>query len=535
MCSEGSTFRYNIDKLAVVNGSIRGWGWVQDTKDISSVLLILKNDKKETELLTNLTYTRVDVEKKYGKKKAAGFWFFKPLSSVPDRVLMRIIYKDGTSRQVDITSFMDSSRPIPPPMLSSCDLKKALMYLRQGRFGLLMKGAVKRLFTLTTRLRLAIRKHLTPPKMFRITASDLIIDHDLGGGANLYTEKLLGKLKEDGKSVAVLRYNFLNAIYSLKIFSPEKTISLELQRIDTFFFNYFENLSTVILNNIFSFEEPLLVLKMLEDIKLKSKHRCRIVFILHDYFCICPSYALLDSRGNYCGLPDSFEICEACLSSHNGNVAKFFPNGFPSIKEWRTAWERFFSVVDEIVCFSNRSVEILLKVYPSVSDKVVRHTHKIQAFSKKPRISFEKGIHIGIVGHISEEKGAKLVYDLALLISEKKLPVKLTVLGTIEAKYFHPTIRITGAYRREALPRLIEKTGANIFFIPSVCPETYNLVADELMALDLPLAVLSVNAAAERVKRYHKGLIIEETRVEDILMQLLKFFEFFSDKTRENK
>ena len=80
-----------------------------------------------------------------------------------------------------------------------------------------------------------------------------------------------------------------------------------------------------------------------------------------------------------------------------------------------------------------------------------------------------------------------------------------------------------GPYRREQLPGLVETCGANVFLLPSVWPETFSYVAEELMQLGVPLAVFDMGAPAERVVRYDTGLLIDRVDAAHALKQLMVF------------
>jgi len=59
--------------------------------------------------------------------------------------------------------------------------------------------------------------------------------------------------------------------------------------------------------------------------------------------------------------------------------------------------------------------------------------------------------------------------------------------------------------------------------IPSICPETFCYTAEEIMLMEMPLAVFDLGAPAERVRNYNKGLVIEKIDAQYALEELLKF------------
>jgi glycosyltransferase involved in cell wall biosynthesis len=113
---------------------------------------------------------------------------------------------------------------------------------------------------------------------------------------------------------------------------------------------------------------------------------------------------------------------------------------------------------------------------------------------------------IAAVGHLSVAKGAAMVNALAHGAQARGLPIRFVVAGTTDRP--DPGVTATGAFERERLPDLLERLGADGCLLPSLIPETYSYLADELMQTGLPLAVFDVGAPPERVRRYPGGLVL---------------------------
>ena len=67
----------------------------------------------------------------------------------------------------------------------------------------------------------------------------------------------------------------------------------------------------------------------------------------------------------------------------------------------------------------------------------------------------------------------------------------------------------TGRYRVADLPRLIGELRVNVCLIPSIWPETFCYVAEELLGLGMPVAVFDLGAPAERVRTSPRGVVLE--------------------------
>lgn len=65
----------------------------------------------------------------------------------------------------------------------------------------------------------------------------------------------------------------------------------------------------------------------------------------------------------------------------------------------------------------------------------------------------------------------------------------------------------------------------DLFFIPSIWPETFSYTTSEIMSMHMPVAVFPIGAPVERVKYYEKGLVLKETDAKSALKELQEFAE----------
>jgi hypothetical protein len=124
-------------------------------------------------------------------------------------------------------------------------------------------------------------------------------------------------------------------------------------------------------------------------------------------------------------------------------------------------------------------------------------------------------VHIGILGHITYLKGARVVAALVREVERRALDVRVTVFGTLDEPITAPCLTVLGDYRRDALPQLIRDSGANLFFFPSIWPETFSMVVQELMLMRLPIAAFRLGAPAERLATYGPASLIDADAVDD--------------------
>jgi len=80
---------------------------------------------------------------------------------------------------------------------------------------------------------------------------------------------------------------------------------------------------------------------------------------------------------------------------------------------------------------------------------------------------------------------------------------------------------MTGAYTHADLVDLIEANRINLAFFPSVCPETFSYVTEEMIRLDLPIVAFDLGAPGERLRGYRNGRLCPEVSAESALSTLL--------------
>jgi glycosyltransferase involved in cell wall biosynthesis len=349
----------------------------------------------------------------------------------------------------------------------------------------------------------------------------LIVDHGLGGGANQYREHLVDSIIKDGRSVVIVTNQLAtlshalilrNSRINLRFSVPDKDFILKMVRK--------LSVNEIIYNTAVSFPKPEEIPHLLVDIKQATSARLRI--LVHDFFLVCPSQFLIDHEGKHCHVPN-VSVCSSCLpKNQQGFTALFLERDMP---KWRSMWGALLLVADEIVTFSQSSSTLLLKAYPRIEKgRISVVPHKvIHVSGLPPTITNAKSLHIGVVGHIGFHKGSHFIHALAQEIRRRGIDVKIVVIGTIEVTCDPQVVTQTGAYKHDELRGLIEKSGANVFLFPSICPETFSYVVQELVTMLLPVASFNLGAPAERLATYSNGIVMDSMNPSAVLDDLISF------------
>ncbi|MFA5993669.1 MAG: glycosyltransferase [Parcubacteria group bacterium] len=338
----------------------------------------------------------------------------------------------------------------------------------------------------------------------------LFFDHELGGGANLYTKKIVEKRIKDGEKTFVCSYDFRNDSYHLKYYYQQWVVKYSFDRMEELQdFLDFVNLEKIIVSQLVSYSRPLEIISHI--IEMKTKKQCALDILVHDYFSVCPNYVLVNEQDEFCGVPN-VDKCKQCMSRNKNDFRQYVADS--DVETWRSAWENLLDFADDIICFSQASKDIFIKAYPQLKkEKIIIRPHSIDGEllrTIKKNKNTESVLTIGVLGGINKIKGSEIIKEMGIIIEKNNLPVKIVVIGEfIEKKYSH-RIQVHGKYAHDDLPEIINSYGMDIFLIPSIWPETFSYTTQEIMQMDYPLAVFDLGAPAERVKKYAKGLIIEE-------------------------
>ena len=360
----------------------------------------------------------------------------------------------------------------------------------------------------------------------------LILDHDRGGGANEYVKSMISIdslcliLKYDLKSKIFFVTNILNKEKSFKI----KTIKDIVKIIKLF------NIREIFLNELVDYPNILDLIDVLVD--LKKDLGVDLIFPIHDYFCICPVFYLLNYKQEYCKVPNNLSFCNKCLK-----LNPFIKIDLPYFQEeylnleiqlWREKFYKLLQNSSKILFFSKSSVDILKLAYPDIDNsKIEIKPHKVDYIRTAVIKKNTKTVNISVIGHISTHKGLNIICSIADYIYHTGYDIKIHHFGTeyiydndfSKSFNLNPIIIKHGKYNKGDLPELMEKNEIDCVLIPSIWPETFSYTTEEAIKMGMPVAVFDLGAPAERVKNYSKGIILENKNPEYIINKLLSCLE----------
>lgn len=347
----------------------------------------------------------------------------------------------------------------------------------------------------------------------------LFIDHSYGGGCDKYFWNQVRKLDKT-EVIVRLQYIIDYNCYRITLNGACRNFSIFDKDIENVFNQVTKfGLDRIILSNIVGYPSIDRIFKALADYK-KSKSYSKILYCLHDYYCICPDYVLLKDGYLRCKghcKRKEFNKCFEC-SIDSRLATDDIKNHIPLVK-WREKWLNLFTnTVDEIICFSNSSKIILEDIYPSIKNKIVVKPHEF--------LPFKHSIHIGIIGEIFRHKGSSIIDAIIDYAEHNNIwDISIYVIGSYYGnRSDSKLIKILGEYDRTELPSILKQHQIDMIFIPSVWDETFCYTAQEAIMTDLPVLCFGFGGQAEQVSQYSNGVILEDMNPEIIYSTIKQIY-----------
>ena len=235
-------------------------------------------------------------------------------------------------------------------------------------------------------------------------------------------------------------------------------------------------------------------------------------YSVHDMYVPCPTVYLIDSAGRYCNATTDPAICTRCLAQQPGLEGI-------DIQRWRERYARFLSGVRNVYAPSAWAARTFATYYPAATIAVAPHT--VDAWRTPATVAAfapfdlpdDDHRHVGILGAIGPEKGARVVEAMADRIRARKLPLRLVVLGYTDRENRHQSddlvFTVHGRYAREEIEMLCDAYRIALLAFPTIWPETFSYTLSEGWAAGRPALVPPRGALHERVEATGAGWLIE--------------------------
>ena len=233
--------------------------------------------------------------------------------------------------------------------------------------------------------------------------------------------------------------------------------------------------------------------------------KIKIVWTMHDLITVCPSYTMLDGKGN---------ICEKCLHGDFKNCYKNKCIHGSKLMSYLSYYEAkfikkndYYNKVDLFVCPSDFYKKKLEEANFTKSKIVtLRNPLEIKELDSK---SYVNGNYILYFGRLSKEKG---VLTLIKAMKDINYPLYIVGTGPIESELKQyveknnlTNIKFWGYQTGDTLNNLV--LGSKVVVLPREWYENGPYSAMEAMAIGKPLIVSSLGGLPELVQDGKNGYI----------------------------
>lgn len=286
-----------------------------------------------------------------------------------------------------------------------------------------------------------------------------------------------------------------------------------------------ERLKTIYENLLAAFQIDLVHVQhtmgmSLEIFYVAEKMQIPVYMTLHDYYFVCPTLRLLNTKRESCVGINDIEECKKCLNSEMGIYDKI-----DFISKWRAEHSKVLALCDKIIIPSQSAADILLKYFPEIEHKVqiIPHGINAQMFRKIDNHRTEHNkLHVAFVGGLCETKGSKVVYDM---IASNKDKFKWFIFGGVDGKGLShlsgKSIVKTGWYKRDELQDLLDRHEIDVVCNLSIVAETFCYTLSEVIACGVPTIVTDIGALGERMRNMKCGWIVPQNATAEVVIRKL--------------
>lgn len=328
-------------------------------------------------------------------------------------------------------------------------------------------------------------------------AVPIYLAHRLGGGAENWLLEDVSRHLGAGQSVAILRDGDIVDSVLIELHTPDGTTKGQVPLHDLPQYLAGPKRRRMVYSNLVAAREPIALLSHAVSALHPADDFC-VAF--HDFFPLCPSYNLIGSNGQYCGIPNG-QACQRCYAS----LAQTSGQRPATIAEWRHSWRQLMDRATEIVVFSNDSRDHVTRVWPDLAEKILVRPHSPPQLPAQVTASGNDRLIIGVLGAIGYNKGAKILQDLASCMDAN---TDIIVIGKLDPTYAHPRVAVHGPYDRDEISVLAARYRVGVWLIPSIWPETFCYAVHEALSTGLPVMVFDLGAQAEAASAAQNGHLL---------------------------
>jgi len=336
----------------------------------------------------------------------------------------------------------------------------------------------------------------------------IVVTHKWSGGIETYLSYYRSKLAKAGKKCIFFRVHDLHHVTiedpaSKALFLPN-LVGLDLRTQWGFVTDLISRLSPSLIHvNSFAGLNWLWHRRFVEHF---TGLETELAFIGHDYSPISHHYQLLRPDNIFDGIPDlnKLQVWEN-MTDWTGSADVCSP------QERAAVYESFFKGNVKVEVPSNAARQIYERFYPNIDIEVVPHEDHLPDVAHSRRSNDGERLLVAIVGAIGPHKGSDVLASLARDARARGLPIDYYLIGysNDDTALENCGVRVSGRYDTEieALEAL-DKIKPDLFFIPSIWPETFCYTLSMAFKKRIPPVVFDIGAQSERVSELAWGAVL---------------------------
>ncbi|MBD8894273.1 glycosyltransferase [Roseibium litorale] len=355
-----------------------------------------------------------------------------------------------------------------------------------------------------------LRRRLDAARLHqKMKGCTVFVTHKWAGGIETYLHEEKKRLNKEGRGYIVLRVHDLYQV-SVETDLVKGLFVPNLKNIDLRYdLNFVEDLlrglqSSEINVNSFAGLSWQWHKAMLELISALERP---IIYIGHDYSSISHYYQLMrPDNVIQTTLPTIAELREwGKMQDHTGSADVCDP------EERQQVYRSFLDRVSKIIVPSNAARSVLLNYFPELDIIVVPHEDHLPDTKKAVRREKDGLLRIAVVGAIGAPKGYDILQGLAADAQNRNLPIEYHLIGYSQNDELlnQSGVILHGRFKeeKEAL-NILDEIQPDLFFIPSVWPETFCYTLSMALKKSIPPVVFNIGAQGERVTNLDWGHVL---------------------------
>lgn len=236
--------------------------------------------------------------------------------------------------------------------------------------------------------------------------------------------------------------------------------------------------------------------------QLPAQLDCPYDVTVHDYSPFCPRIDLIDEAGQYCGEP-AIDVCQRCvsLSGPHPDLRDAFLARGASVANWLALHRRLLDGARRVFAPSQDTARRVEKHLPGIAYRPLPHPEpRHRAVIGRP--SSDAAARVAVIGGIGINKGCDLLLACARDALKRGLPIEFRLFGFAanepELRRLG-NVRITGAYQRAELSRLVAENPCDLALFPGIWPETHCYALTDSYRVGLYPVALDFGAIGERI------------------------------------